>query len=283
MTKLKDYLVSIKKLEEEQKRYSQLVEYFIDNNSNLLVNFCEGEVFLPSFMVLKKLKNKYSKLCVIDNELNNLFDMVIHCSKIFYLKSIKLVKRDSIKFNYNYERKFEKKVQPIGQRLINLLANIKYRIKVVRSRNYKLKNSEQNIIFFFVRKLSSPICTAINQLKYKITLKTSSSPSMMRGFYYMMILTVIMMFWMYDYFVLDDIPLMQSMFLCIIFGVVVVLIAIASYPMGDFGKKDISGKNIVAYKYKVLLNNINNTKLVKVFTLQNSNNIDKVKLSVLDK
>lgn len=42
------------------------------------------------------------------------------------------------------------------------------------------------------------------------------------------------------------------------------------HPGGDFRKIDMSGKNIVAYKYRVFFYNIWNKKIHNIFTMQHA-------------
>lgn len=283
MKGMKKYLKSIGKLEKDQNSYGQMIDYFTDNKSTLSTRFCEGEIFLPSFMLLKELKNTYGDLCDADQELNNLFNSAIYYSKVFYLKTIHLVENESLTGQNNYEQEFEQFTQPLGQRLVNLLANIKYRIKIIRLQD---SSDGANKEWLWSRLSHSFFCKVLGVIanfQYMMTLVTSSNHSMMRKFYYIIMSSAIMAFWGYNYLFLNDISFTSSVFLGIVSGVAVTLIAIISYPIGDFGKKDISGKNIVAYKYKALLNNISNDKLIRVFTLQHGNSKRSALTGVINK
>ena len=44
-----------------------------------------------------------------------------------------------------------------------------------------------------------------------------------------------------------------------------IIVAILSYSVSDFGTIDISGKNFIAYKYKAFLNNLADNKLLQIF------------------
>lgn len=267
MKSIKEHLKSIRILEKEQNSYEQMLEYFSNNKSTLLNCFCEGEIILPSFILLKELKNNFNYLCAADNELNNLFNSAIQYSKLFYLKTIDLVEKQVLQSNDVYQEQFELVTQPIGQRLINLLANIKYRIKIVQLRQNNSENS--GVIKSVAYSIGSIVKSVIVHLKYIITLVIASNQNLVRKFYYMTMSGAILAFWFYDYLFLDDISLTSSLFLGGVSGIAIILLAIVSYPIGDFGKKDISGRNIVAYKYKLLLNNRRNSKLIRIFTLQN--------------
>lgn len=273
MRSLKEHLKSIRKIEQEQRSYDLMIEYFSSDTSSLPTGLCEGAAFLPSFMLLKELKSAYHELCKADSELLNLFNTAIKCSKLFYSKTTELVESESSDINNKYEHMFEKLTQPIGQKLINLLANIKYRIKVVRLKNCASQNSKTITPYYLWQSFTVRLYSAIAHIQYMITLATSSNQGMVRKFYYSSMLCSIIAFWAYNYAFLNDLSSVSSIFLGIISGIVVILLAIISYPMGDFGKKDISGRNMVAYKYKLLLNNRRSNRLVKVFTLQHSKNI----------
>lgn len=267
MKSIKEHLKSIRILEKEQNSYEQMLEYFSNNKSTLLNRFCEGEIILPSFILLKELKNNFNYLCVADNELNNLFNSAIRYSKLFYLKTIDLVEKQVLQSNDVYQEQFELVTQPVGQRLINLLANIKYRIKIVELRQNNSENS--GVIKSVSYSIGGIVKSVIVHLKYIITLVIASNQNLVRKFYYIIMSGAVLAFWFYDYLLLDDISLTSSVFLGGVSGIAIILLAIASYPIGDFGKKDISGRNIVAYKYKLLLNNRRSSKLIRIFTLQN--------------
>lgn len=283
MKNLKEYISHINEFETEHNSFDQMVAYFSDKDTTLPVNLCEGEVFLPSFILLKNLKNNYSELCELDRELNSLFRTAIHCSKLFYLKTIELIENESVKPNYKYEERFEKITQPLGQRLVNLLANIKYRIKIVELKKVSMHDKTQNSLWCLFSDLMGGLYTSVANIKYKITLYTASNHDLVRKFYYSFMFSIILLFWLYDYFMLDDVSLGPSIFLGAIFSIIVVLLAIISYPIGDFGKKDISGKNIVAYKYKVLLNNRKNSKIVHLFALHPEENLTEILPNFMNK
>lgn len=54
--------------------------------------------------------------------------------------------------------------------------------------------------------------------------------------------------------------------LCSILGTAAVIM----HPGGDFEKIDISGKNMIAYKYRAFFNNIANKKMHNIFIMQHA-------------
>jgi hypothetical protein len=62
----------------------------------------------------------------------------------------------------------------------------------------------------------------------------------------------------------------------------IIVAAIIIYPIGDFGKIDISGTNVVAYKYKLFFNNHANLKMLNVFITQPSGSAGQSSLSKVD-
>ena len=230
---------------------------------------------MPSFILLKALRGKYQALCDTDDELNNLFNSAINCSKLFYMKTIDLVENKSEVSEDKYEENFERIAQPLGQQLINLLTNIKYRIRIVRLRNSRPDNMHKKYISYYLYNFAALLRGPMTHLTYRITLLTSSNQNIVKKSYYAAILGTIFTFWIFNYAFLNNISPISSAFLNVISGIAVVLLAIVSYPIGDFGKKDISGRNIVAYRYKVLLNNRKkNSKLLNIFTLQHGQNVN---------
>lgn len=267
MKSIKSHVKAIHKYENQVGMFDLLVTYFLKKNSSIASAFCEAEYYLPSFILLKKLKGKYSNLCTEDDELNNLFNSAIECSKLFYSQAINIVKKDGAN-NDKYESSFENQAQPMGQQLINLLANIKYRIRIVRLKKTREEASSKRSLAYFLFYYFQGLLSIVNNLIYKVTLFASSNLTAARRVYFSTILGTILVFWLINFLFLNSFSPISSAFINVFVGIGVVLLAIATYPLGDFGKKDISGRNIVAYKYKVFLIDKGNAKLVNVFKLQ---------------
>ena len=78
---MKQYLKALREYEKSNYRFEQLCQYLSQRNSSLIKQYRDGAINLPSFIMIKKLHNKYFTLCAQDNELNNLF--IILMASIF--------------------------------------------------------------------------------------------------------------------------------------------------------------------------------------------------------
>ena len=176
----------------------------------------------------------------------------------------------------NSEEKFEytfvQKSQPLGQQLINLLLNIKYRIRMVRLRRQSPK--KEGMMMQLVDRLTTlttPLFNTVNNFVYKIKLIQSTHNSLTRKLYYLIVIMALIGFWAVNSLFLNDISAISTTLINFVFCIAITVIAVAIHPVRHFGRIDITGRNIVAYKYKVFFNNLSNRKMYNIFTLQNKN------------
>ena len=265
---MKQYLKALQEYEISNNRFNQLCYFMSVRNSSLIKQYYNGSVNLASFMMIKKLHRKYSKLCDEDEELNNLFLNATECSKLFYSRTITLIK-NSKKNRDKFENVFSRESQPLGQRLINLLKNIKLRIKVIRFRKNN-QNSNISKLFSKLYRFIEPLHCWVNNVIYKSSLIQSTYHKQTKKLYYFILITtalslIIINSVYYEHFSLTFIVTINTL-LCTFLGAV----AIVMHPDGKFGEIDISGKNIVAYKYRVFFNNLSNKKIHNIFTMQHT-------------
>jgi len=266
---MKRYLKALQEYEENNGRLGMLCHYMSVRNSNLIKQYRDGVINLPSFMLLKKLHNKYSQLSKQDEELNNLFSNAIECSKLFYLRTMDLVDSSKRK-REKFELVFSKEAQPLGQRLINLLINIKFRIKVARLNRKSQFNNEFGRIFNRISAFINPVTCWINNILYKASLIQSSHHRQTKKLYHVVVIASVLSLLFINSLLSAKLPDILMTAINIFLCVLVTTMSVIMYPGGSFGKIDISGKNIVAYKYKVFFNNLSNKKLHNVFTMQHA-------------
>ena len=219
--------------------------------------------------MIKKLHSKYTALCSQDEELNNLFLNAIECSKLFYARTTALIK-SSKRNGEEFETSFGRVAQPLGQRLINLLVNIKFRIRVARYRRQTKSNNKISKIFHKLSAITEPVNCWVNNIIYKASLIQSTHHRLTKKLYYGVVVTAILSLILMNSLFYQESSLTlivtANTLLCILLGAAAVIM----HPGGDFGKIDISGKNIVAYKYRVFFNNISNKKIHNIFTMQHA-------------
>lgn len=266
---MKRHIKALQEYEISNDRFNQLCHYMNVRNSSFIKQYREGAINLPSFMMVKKLHSKYSDLCSQDEELNNLFLNATKCSKLFYAKTINLVK-DHGTNGKSFEIDFKRVSQPLGQRLINLLINIKFRIRIARFRRQRKQNNKINKIFFRLFSFTKPINCWINNVIYKTSLIQSTHHQLAKKIYYFVIaLSILSLAVMnslfYQQFSFASIVILNTL-LCSILGIA----AMIMHPGGDFEKIDISGKNMIAYKYRTFFNNITNKKMHNIFIIQHA-------------
>lgn len=266
---MKRHLKALQEYETSNDRFNQLFHYMNVRNSSFIKQYREGAINLPSFIMIKKLHSKYSDLCNQDEELNNLFLNATKCSKLFYAKTISLIKKHGTN-GKNFEMDFKRVSQPLGQRLINLLINIKFRIKIARFRRQRKHNNDINKIFHKLSSFTEPINCWINNVIYKTSLIQSAHHELAKKIYYLVIAFSIMSLAVmnslfYKQLSFSSIVALDAL-LCFILGIA----AIIMHPGGDFEKIDISGKNMIAYKYRTFFNNISNTKMHNIFIIQHA-------------
>lgn len=183
---MKQYLKALREYEINNNRFGDLCNYLSVRNSPLIKQYRDGAVNLPSFIMIKKLHNKYSELCSQDEELNNLFLNAIECSKLFYIRTLTLVKGSRTN-GEEFEFSFEQTAQPLGRRLINLMINIKLRIRIARFKRKAKSNNEISKIFRVLYRVTEQINCFINNIIYKASLTQSTHHKLTKQLYYVTI------------------------------------------------------------------------------------------------
>ncbi len=266
---IKSYFRALLEYEEKEQSLELLKSYFFTKKTNLAKKYRQGKTYLPSFILIKKLKMEYADLVANDSELERLFDNAIGTSKLFYLNLINLI-ISSNKNNLDFVKEFEQDIQVIGQKLTNLLVNIKYRIRL-NHLCFKKKDSSglKSAIFNKIPNLFINIFYFFYNILYKLTIIHSKHPKFTKKLYYLATTTVIFFAWVINFIIFKNVSTISSAFIDIISSIVIIIISILISPINSFGEIDISGKNIVAYNYKTFFNNYTNRKMLEVFTLQN--------------
>jgi hypothetical protein len=263
---MKNYLKALLEYEETNNSLDLLYNFFAFKKSDLINSYCEGEINLPSFILLKRLKEKYSVLTKNDKELDYLFESAIKCSKIFYVRTLKIIVIKDIKF----ENLFIQQIQPIGQQLINLLINIKFRIRLVRLKQASQKPRGMLRILEKIAIIIKPLRTMFSSILYKLSLFQAANHKYIPFIYITTLLFMTPILLLVEHYFINDLSL-ETSYLNVIFCLSVLISAILAYPMKRFGKMDIYGRDIVAYKYRVFFNNTLNKKMYQVFALEHSN------------
>lgn len=264
--KMKNYLKALLEYEETNNSFDLLYNFIAFRKSDLINAYCKGEINLPSFILLKKLKEKYGILAKNDKELSSLFESAIKCSKIFYARILKII---VIKDN-KFENLFIRQIQPIGQQLINLLINIKFRIRLVRLKQASPKPQGWLRILEKIAILTKPLRTMFSSVLYKLSLFQAANHKYIPFIYITSLLFMTPVLLIVEHYFINDLSI-ETSYINVIFCISVLISAILAYPMKRFGKIDIYGRDVVAYKYRVFFNNMLNKKMYQVFALEHSN------------
>ena len=210
-----------KELQDTSKKI--LLEYLFGNNNDILKLYCNGKLLLPSPFLLQEISDDLNTK--INLELKNLFKRAIYLSKLFY-DNVTPLEQD--KNTRDFENRFTQISKPIGQKLINILQSIKY----------KLSNSSNSCIAKGLYKIS-----LIQVVNHKFVRRVYQIGSAIGAF----LASVVS-------FIAADVygSTILSSFTGVASGLLFITISIAVYPIFDFAQIDISGKNTVAYIYKAM-------------------------------
>lgn len=268
---MKNYLQAIQEYEHNNNSLALLSGFLSTADSDLVNLYCSGKIHLPSFMLLKQLRTKFADLINEDKELKILFNNTIKCSKLFYTHTISNIDLANSK-NKNFEHLFSKNSQPLGQRLISLLLNIKYRIRVARLKRQR-SLARQGLLktFSVFSKITGQIFYLLSDFAYKARLLQSTHSNLSRKIYYLSVAATIAGFWLVNTSLSEHLsPLSIAVINCA-FCALITGLATLAYPVYDFELIDIDGKNVIAYKYQAFFNSLSNKKLYKIFALQYDN------------
>ena len=263
---MKRYIKALLDYEESNNNFILLCNFIVLGKSDLLDLYCTGKLNLPSFILLKKLKAKYTDLVHSDEELNVLFEKAINCSRVFYTRTLKLIEtQEGMKF----DNLFARKVQPIGQKLINVLINIKFRVRLIRLNRMSpkptgvMRNIIQKFMSFVV-----PLKIAFNSLLYKLSLFHTATIKYTNIVYIMGLLFMMFILFIANNYLINDLPPIETTWFNIAFCILITISSMLFYPFRNFTRTDINGKDVIAYKYRLLFNNSSNKKIYKVFVLK---------------
>ncbi len=272
LTKKINYLKAIEDYEKTNQHLGLLISYLNNVRTDLPTLYCEGKIYLTSYMLIKKLYSELSIIASTDNEFHNLLRESINCSKLFYSQLLELIKQ-SHNNTINFELEFEHKIQPLGQKFINLLKSIKFRLLIIKTKSENLQGSPSIYDYISLKRIKEvwkqkkyALYQNIYYLIYKTSLVQVFNHTIFKKAYYFTTLMLIAFSWVVNFTVIPG-DVYTSMLLSIIMSIVLIVFAIISYPVSDFGKIDISGKNFIAYKYKAFLNNLADSKLLQIFTI----------------
>lgn len=246
---MKKYLQAIQDYERNQKLYQRLQQYLSGGSMSLIKQFREGGVNLPSASLLKKLYQKYIDFCLLDRGLDDLFSKIVICAKLFYFKTINLSKNKTLS-RKQFEKKFAIFIQPLGQKIINYLLAMRLRIKLILKNNHILVNTSND------KQKLKLVKSFSNQLVHRLSLSQIQHKSVIYYGYYSLFIIIFAAIIVLNYLLANllsqEIRIMFDLF---IFGILAIF-AVITYPSNNFGKIDISGKNITAYRYKLFFNNL---------------------------
>ncbi len=265
---MRNCLRALQEYETNNNSFDLLCGFIGTKNSDLIDLYCSGKLHLPSFMLLKKFRLKFIDLVKEDEELNILFINVIKCSKLFYAQTIHCINQAN-NSDKSFERLFTKHSQPLGQRLISLLLNIKYRVRIARLKRQKAltKQGVLKALSWFSRCIA-PIFYIIHDCAYKIRLLQSAHNALSRKIYYIAVVMTMLGFWVTNSTLIEHFsPITIALINCT-FCAAITALATLAYPVYDFELIDIDGKNVISYKYQAFFNSLSNRKMYKIFKLQ---------------
>ncbi len=274
---IKPYVYSLVQYEKNNNIKNLLINYFSGRNSDLINHYIDANIYLPSFILLKDIKKHLLAKYNNDKELNNLLNNAIKKAKNFSINLCKIKRFAKYSKMQVFSKKFEKTVQPLGQKLINNLLSIRLRVKYLKANALytKLKAQRREKLPESMTKLSFSYFSFI---KYNLANFLTFNFNYIKQTYFVIILLCIITLWLVNDYYFHNLSTALSCFVNAFIAICTLLIAIALYPIGDFGKLDIDGNNSAAYNYKVFFNENSNMHMQKIAALKqgktdNINNI----------
>lgn len=272
MSHYKDgYLYILSEYEEENKMLSLLRDYLIGCKSNLIKLYSSGEVYLPSAILFDKLFLELECFIKKNNKIADAISEAKQNSQRFYSRLIRLI-TESKHFNVDFEAEFQNKIQIFGQKVINCLKHIKNQIHIFKlQRNCTMEH--ENIYTSHIRYLKKNNVLKKNYIKFisQLSILSLNDYKATQKILYITIITLLTSLLIINFVLVYDKYSILGIVINVILGISLALFAIYTYPVGEFGFIDISGRNLVAYKYKVFFNYYYNNKMIKVFDMQNAN------------
>lgn len=251
----KNYLKIIQASEDKSDAFTEVLKYLLTNNNILLHNYYQGTSALPSFMLLKKLRNQlaYKSLLKTDIALNKYFDTIIILAKKFYYNLIRILHEHKTNTR-EFANHFEISAQPFGEQIINILISIKYEI-----RSLGIYSKVDSIITnsLFNNKWFDSIYKKTATIKSRVfALRSISSQVIDRLYIFSIIIIIVGAFLLHHKFDSWASKTYYSLYIDLMIGLSIIIAAISLYPFNSFGSVDIFGKNRVIYQYKMLFKTI---------------------------
>jgi hypothetical protein len=271
------YLREIEMFEAHYGHLDILLKYIKSEDSDYIRYFCDGTILLPSPNLILKISSKLqSSGIVIDTKTRSILTRLYYFSKQFYDKFFSLIDNYKSSFKISdiyqqYEKEFGKTLQPIGQKLINFLKAIKYRILLLNKNILVDQVIKPKIGIFgsfgyddFLFLLAKPFVKII----YLLSLVQAANHKAFKGVYSLS-LYISALFLVYSFFtILLRADINSTTLLSFNLSIIGTNLSWHSiYPITDFRKKDIYGKNMIAYKYKLFIKHLkeNNAEMYYSF------------------
>ncbi|KAF8818665.1 hypothetical protein [Rickettsia endosymbiont of Cardiosporidium cionae] len=250
------YIAAIHKKEIQSGMRKVVREYIFNKNSDLLRTYCDGKNYLPSFVLLKQIKEKLKFFVLHDTILGKLVNQSIKLSEKFYYNLINLNDKPSHIRGVISNNNHIEQLQKYGQDLLYTLVMIKQRLKIIKI-TLRIQNSKtQGKILKNQSKINHLVKYFTIILYYKISELQFIYPFLINIAYNLMILCMMSAISLIIYYTLFH--LIHTAFLLLISLICNTLIVIASMiysPIYNFDNKDIFGNNIAIHKHFIFVNN----------------------------
>jgi len=257
----KQFLSALLETEQKQNAYGTLKNYFTNNSAKFVIKlYCEGEKILPTFPLLKKLSLQWT--IYGDFELNKLFHKAIKYSKAYYNSLYELIQEKNTLANFT--KTFENKVQPLGQKLINIIISLRNRVKIVTQQLAYGLTIEKKILPNFRQKFHK----LRDHLIYKLNVCKAKYAHIARLLYFFLVGIAVSGLSLANFLYNFHPSTLISVLINACLGLFIIIISILLYPFEEFEQRDISGQNLLALRYKALYFNMFNNNLKQIVDIQ---------------
>ncbi len=231
------------------------VDYLNNKNKGYPKLICTGKENIPTPQMLENIININQNLLQLYPQIKMSLENLKNISSNFYQSLVKvLAKTKNAKVNFEYE--FDRLVQPFGQHFVNNVKALKYKIEELRIDKIELylKSCPKKPIevrskstkFKFFKKLV---------LRMKKTLVFYPQTSY-KAYIFMTIIGVIAA-GMVAFNLAGSVDAIErASFTASYASLAVLILFMASFAIQLFEYTDISGRNVLAYNYKTMLNSI---------------------------
>jgi hypothetical protein len=238
----------------EMKNFS-FIEYLNNKSKSYPKMICIGKENIPTPQMFENMISINQALLDLHPQIKLGFERLKQIASDFYLSLVKVMERAKSE-NLSFESEFDNLVQPFGQNFVNNLKALKYKIDGLRI---------DNVAFFLKSCLKKPIEIKIKTTKFKLFRKVVLRMKKTLVFYPQTSYKAYILMTIFGVIASGTVAfnlagsvdaIERASFTASYASIAVLILFMASFAIQLFEYTDISGKNVLAYNYKTMLNSM---------------------------